>query len=440
MNPIVRYTPSEEWLLHEMASLPVIDAHSHLPLERVRVEEHFDALTFYRQYTRLVMFAAGLPERDFQRMHDPEAPLDDRFDVFERYFPATRYSSAARAAEIALRRFYGESTVTRENFASITTQMQSLYRSGVLYRRALVEACGIHAVLQNAPPQETDFADPLLRPVPMIGVGGEWNDYNDLAQALLAGDAPAASLDEYLENRRQRLRRLASAGASAFKHFAHPFSEPNAEAARRSWESLHGGDPTDSHSNSANPLQSYLADELLAEVARLDLPVAVHTGVWGDFREFDPRHLIPFIQRHPSLRFDLFHMGIPNVRALGRIGANFGNVWLNMCWAPTLSTTMAAGALDEWIDMVPVTKIIGFGSDTRWPVEKVYGHLSLAREVLATVLGRRLDRELLGRTDALQMARLWLFDNAVELYRVEFPPRPPQQPLAAPRKRMTPVG
>lgn len=81
MNPVARYTPSEEWLLHEMASLPVVDAHNHLPLERVRLEEHFDALTFYRQYTRLVMFAAGLSERDFLRMHDPEAGAYDALQI-----------------------------------------------------------------------------------------------------------------------------------------------------------------------------------------------------------------------------------------------------------------------------------------------------------------------------------------------------------------------
>jgi predicted TIM-barrel fold metal-dependent hydrolase len=154
----------------------------------------------------------------------------------------------------------------------------------------------------------------------------------------------------------------------------------------------------------------------MGEIASLGVPLAVHTGVRGDFREFDPQHFIPFFLRHPELRFDLFHMGIPYVRAMGRIAANFRNVWVNLCWAPTVSATMATNALDEWLDMVPVNKIIGFGSDVRWPVEKVYGHLTLARQTIATVLGRRIDRGMMSRDEALQLASRWLCDNAVELY------------------------
>ena len=66
----MRFTPTEQRLLNEMEHLPVVDAHNHLPSEEVRLREHFDALTFYRQYTRLPMFAAGLSEADFLRMHD----------------------------------------------------------------------------------------------------------------------------------------------------------------------------------------------------------------------------------------------------------------------------------------------------------------------------------------------------------------------------------
>jgi hypothetical protein len=415
----MRYTPTEQRLLSEMERLPVVDAHNHLPSEEVRLREHFDALTFYRQYTRLPMFAAGLSEADFLRMHDPAESLDVRFEIFERWKPAFRFSSAGRAASIALQHYYGETQVTRDNFDAVTDGMRRIYRPNVLYQKCLVEACGIRYALQNSPPEEAAERDPLLRLVPMIGIGDEWNEYNDLAQALMKGEPPADSLDDYLDNRRERLRTLKRAGAVAFKHFAHPSCPSDAAVARTVWHQLQAGDATCARSEAPNPLLSYLTDELLAEVSRLGAPVAFHTGVWGDFREYDPQHLIPYFQRHPDLRFDLFHMGIPYARAMGRIGANFRNVWLNMCWAPTISTTTAANALDEWLDMVPPSKIIAFGSDVRWPIEKVFGHLSLAREVVAMVLARRIDRQLLNHDDAIELSRMWLFDNPIELYRLK---------------------
>jgi hypothetical protein len=140
--------------------------------------------------------------------------------------------------------------------------------------------------------------------------------------------------------------------------------------------------------------------------------------VWGDYRELDAREFIPYIMRHPDVRFDFFHMNLPGVRDMGRIGANFRNVWLNMCWAHTLSPRMASNTLDEWIDQVAVNKFIAFGGDVRWCPEKVYGHLSLAREVVSTVLARRIDRGLMTRQYALFLVQRWFHENPGELYGV----------------------
>jgi hypothetical protein len=73
--------------------------------------------------------------------------------------------------------------------------------------------------------------------------------------------------------------------------------------------------------------------------------------------------------------------------------------------------------LDEAIDLVPMNKILVFGGDYGTPVEKVYGHLVMAREDLAEVLARRVDAGQMSESRAL--ARKWFWDNAVELYQVE---------------------
>jgi len=411
----MRYTPTEAKLMSELKQLRVIDAHEHLPPERLRLAEHTDALTFFRQYTRLIMFSAGLDEQTFMRMHDPELSLDERLAIFEKYRDLIRASSPARAAYIALEKFYGEEDVTRENFEAITGKMQALYRPG-LYQKVLVEQCGIQAVLQNYP--EMDYDDALLRPVPAIGIEGEWGSFPELAEKIIGGKHGFNSLDDYLDERAERLRRLKQRGAVGFKMSTHLYAEPDREAAEEVFRSLRSGERSWARPDVPNPMANYLTDKLLAVAGEVGLPVAVHTGVWGDFRQLDPKELIPHIACHPQVRFDLFHMGIPFVRDMGRIGANFSNVWLNMCWAHTLSPTMAANALDEWIDQVAANKIIAFGGDVRWPVEKVYGHLVLAREVVATVLGRRIDQGLLTWDQGVSLARMWFVDNPGKLYNV----------------------
>ena len=406
-------TETEQWLLPEIESMPVVDAHEHLPAESIRLREHTDALTFFRQYTRLVMFSAGLDEPTFMRMHDPNESLDDRFAIFEQYRDLIRHSGPVRAAYTALKHFYDADELSRDNFTEITARMRSLYQPGV-YRRVLCDHCGITAVLQNADIEEIDFTDRLMRPVPMIW--GYWNGFSELADRLINGEIAYKNPDEYIEAQSSHLQSLRDRGAVGFKSAAFPYREPDRMEAYERFSRLKDGDRENIRTDVPNPLISYLLDRLYDVAGRMGVPVAVHTGVWGDFRTVDCTDVIPYVMRHPRTRFDLFHMGMPSVRAFGRIGANFGNVWLNMCWAHTLSPTMAANALDEWLDQVAANKIIAFGGDVRWPIEKIYGHLSLAREVVATVLSRRIDRGMMSRDQALRLARMFLFDNPAELY------------------------
>ena len=83
-------------------------------------------------------------------------------------------------------------------------------------------------------------------------------------------------------------------------------------------------------------------------------------------------------------------------------------------------------ALNEIIDLVPVNKIIAFGGDYRVCVQKVYGHLVLTREVVATVMARRLDRGLVDLEQALWLARRLFYENAAELY-LQAPPNRSRQ-------------
>ena len=149
------------------------------------------------------------------------------------------------------------------------------------------------------------------------------------------------------------------------------------------------------------------------------LVIAVHTGYWGDFRQLDPLHMIPMLQRHPSAKFDIYHLGYPWMRETLMLGKGFPNVWLNFCWTHIISQRFAVAGLDEAIDLIPMNKILAFGGDYGVPVEKVYGHLVMAREDLAEVLARRIENGQLSETRALDLARQWLWENPRELYRLE---------------------
>jgi predicted TIM-barrel fold metal-dependent hydrolase len=114
----------------------------------------------------------------------------------------------------------------------------------------------------------------------------------------------------------------------------------------------------------------------------------------------------------------MFHLGVPFWREAALIGKNLPNVTLNLCWCPIVSQVTTARMLDELIDLVPANKIIAFGGDYRVCVQKVWGHLVMAREVVATVLARRVQAGDVDRPEALRLAKLWFHDNPARIYKL----------------------
>jgi len=167
-----------------------------------------------------------------------------------------------------------------------------------------------------------------------------------------------------------------------------------------------------------NPLRDYLIDRFIALAGECDLPVAVHAGYWGDFRELHPLHMIPVVARHPRVRFDIYHLGFPWIRDTLNLDKVFANVWLNLCWVHLISPHAAVQAMHETLDMIPASKVLGFGGDYVLAVEKVYGHLVMAREVMARVFAERIEDGEMSEERALFIARRWLWHNPRELYRL----------------------
>jgi hypothetical protein len=75
--------------------------------------------------------------------------------------------------------------------------------------------------------------------------------------------------------------------------------------------------------------------------------------------------------------------------------------------------------MDEILDLVPTNKIIAFGGDYNKPVEKIYGHLVMARENISQVLGDRVKDGLMTEDEAIEIAKQWFYENPKELYQLQ---------------------
>jgi predicted TIM-barrel fold metal-dependent hydrolase len=144
-----------------------------------------------------------------------------------------------------------------------------------------------------------------------------------------------------------------------------------------------------------------------------------HTGIQaGNFNRIanaNPLHLQPLLEEFPRARIDLFHGGMPWVREIGILAKYFPGVHLNMAWMHIINPAQARSALSEWLDIVPNTKIFGFGGDYHI-VEKVYGHLKLARQNIARVLAEKVAEGAFSRAEASRIARRLMLENPRDFY------------------------
>jgi len=406
----------KEYILSEISQFDIVDAHEHLAPERERVKMKVDVCTLFSHYTRNDFISAGMSPEEYRRMLDTSIPLEQRFSLLEKYLPYIRYGSYARAAFIALRDIYGFKDITRENYREISERMAEFNKPGI-YREILVKRCRIKAALTQA--GRTDYDEEYLIPVLPLDYVARVSNREEVAERGERLGFTIRSLEDYVSWIRAQLEKWQKeervVGLKTVSLHRRP--APSPRRAEIAFNAVLRGNPTP---DDLELLNLYLMEETFKICGELGLVVAVHSGVWGDFRRTDPRHMIPVFTKFPETTFDLYHMGMPWVRDTAIIGKNNPNVYLNLCWSHIVSPYMVRTSLPEYIDLVPVNKIIGFGADYNTSaVEKVWGHLTIARENIAYALARLVTDRRMTRQEAVEIARLWFLENPARAYNLK---------------------
>lgn len=415
-------TDMEMRLMEAISGLEIIDSHEHFGPESDRLKMPIDALFLFRDYSHWDLLSAGMSEETFQSLVDPNIPVETRWKRFSPYWDDIRFTSYSRAVLISLEKFFGITEVSDDTYERITDALRAASKPGI-YQKVLREACNIRTCLTQSQCGTTDLGTDLLTPVMRL-----WRCNMESAEGLTHPEfepgTTVETLDEYLDALGKYIIRVKSEGAVGVKILSLDYGEPDRGEALSLFAQINSGSaklrsPEWPDYYKSNPLRDYVTDWAVEFAGKQDLTVAVHAGYWGDFRDNSSLNMIPMLTRHPEVRFDIYHLGFPSVRETLMLAKGFPNVWLNLCWTYIISHRCATEALDEIIDLIPTNKVLGFGGDYIEPVEKVYGHLVMARESIAEVLTRRIVRKQMSEDQALGIARKWLWDNPKQLYNLK---------------------
>ncbi|KPK61753.1 MAG: hypothetical protein AMK73_07820 [Planctomycetes bacterium SM23_32] len=408
-------------LLAELEATRGVDTHEHLMPEAERLQKDADFFSLFEHYCPGDLVAAGVHEQEMADLADRSIPEEERWRRFKPYLSRIRTGSYARAALWVVRDLLGLPDLDDETFREAGRRLRELLRPGV-YDYVLRERCNLAACIQCVQLQHMG-PDYFYHLAP----AGDLVDFSGVPAVKAFGERlgrDIGGLNDLLEHMDAHLARWGSDRRVVGIKVGHayvrslefrPVERADAEGAlRRILAAGREGDPDD-----VRALQDFLMFELAAHASEAGLPIVIHTGLqagnYGRIADADPLLLQALIAKNPRTKFDLYHGGMPWVRQIAVLAKYFPNVYLNMAWMHIISPAQARSALAEWLDMVPNSKVFGFGGDYSI-VEKVYGHLKIARENIARVLAAKVRQGAWRRPEASLVARRLMRENAVEFY------------------------
>jgi predicted TIM-barrel fold metal-dependent hydrolase len=344
------------------------------------------------------------------------------------FLDRARYNSYFVWLQKALEELYGfGGRITADNWEELSARISRRHREDRdLHLKILKERCRYRAGLADIYwDPGSDLGHPeLFRPVVRSDVfitcfHPDVRDHDDNSPWLFFPQVKGLGFDEYVDFVLDFHRRgVEEKGAVAFK-LATAYERPIAmgDASYERAARVYLRDPGQVGDREKHAYGDYLIHRVCALAAELGVPYQVHTGL-GQLGGSNPMNLEPLISSHPELRFVLFHGGYPWCSQVGALAHNHPNVLVDLVWLPLISTSAAARSLHEYLEVVPSSRRIAWGSDT-WTSEEALGALLAFQHVLARVLAEKIEDGYLDMEDAEDVSRKIMHRNAEGIYGLE---------------------
>lgn len=405
-----------------MDDVRVIDAHEHLPTEESHIAGRADFYSLFKHYCRGDLVSAGAGQEEFLLWEDEERDEHEKWRVFKPYWEAIRSGGYARSARIVIRDILEIPGLEDDTYEDVGSKLRQLRKPGE-YDLILKDKCGLSACIQcwrYGEPGPDYFYH--LAPSPELVDVRSVSDLQTLGERC---GIPVHSLDDLCACIEERVAAWAADPAVVGIKSAHAYTRPiefsrtESVDAKRILRTIFDNSGRSVSLQEAIPLQDYLMRRVVAAAETAELPMVFHTGLqagnFGRLADTNPLLLQSLIEDFPKMKIDLFHAGIPFTREAGILAKYFPGVHLNMAWTHIINPAMSRTLLSEWFDMVPNTKIFGFGGDYHI-VEKVYGHLTIAKDNIARVLAEKVSGGIMDIEEARRIAGRLLRDNPAEFY------------------------
>ena len=421
----------EKSLLSKLAEIRLFNVHEHLIPEKERAAQPVDFFTLAGHYALNDVISAGLQGDALATVRNQEAPPEQRWRAFEPHWNMARFTGYGQALSIAIADIYGVREISANSIRKINAAIAAANKPGlydlILKGRARIGWCLVDPYWAPKPsPLDRDYFllsqrfDQFITP-------GSRKRLDALETISGVSIASLAELKKALAKTFEQAMRTGMAAVKSGLAYRRDlfFDDVSEHDASADFDAMVKGGvepPKGFRAQKERPFRR-LEDHMFHQVARLaeahGIPFQIHTGLLAGnsclIENTNPTLLSNLFQLYPRLKFDLFHLGYPYQQELGVLAKLFPNVHADFCWAHMISPVASRRTLDEYLEAVPVNKILGFGGDYRYP-ELTYAHARMARANIAQVLAGKVEAGLFREEQALETGRLLLRDNALRLF------------------------
>lgn len=408
-------------------SLQIIDSHEHLPGREEKRERDTDILKEYlMHYFNRDLLSAGMGRGELEIVTDSEKPLMDRWNLAEPYWTVARNTGYGRVLDLSVKGIYGVDRIDRMTIEGLNEAfLQSLEPGRNHYQKVLRELSRIECgVLDSDLDCDRDFFRSAYMVDRLIYLYAR-EKLDDIERET---GVAICCLDDWLEACEIILDDALEKGAVALKCglayersllFERVTKQEAEECFHHVIKMKRSADWNNRVATTTKAFQDYMMHYILRIANKKGLVFQFHTGLLegnGNYiSNSDPSLLSNLLLEYPNVTFDLFHIGFPYQHVMSALGKMFPNVRLNMCWAHVISPAASMDILNEWLDSVPINKIIAFGGDYCF-VDAVYGHQAIARMNVSTVLAQKVREGIFGMEEAKWMAKRMFYDNPKSIY------------------------
>jgi hypothetical protein len=407
-------------------SLKIIDTHEHMFNPEALKNTHFlDFTLLLQQNSYDDLISAGMPNSVYDQIFNRPLSPTEKWRLIEPFWKNSFNTTSNRVILLAIRDLYGITQLNDSTVELLSSKIKSAY-NGDWFNYVLKDRCRIDNVIQ-----EQDFIGDKSEYVSYSDRFSDWltirSKYRIDSLAVLQLE-PIYTLDDFVKSMRLSFEEALKMGMVCVKiNIAYErtlsFDHATEESARKVFRSLINGNEAFSVSpGEAKPLQDYMLHQMLEMAREFKLPVAVHTGIQAGSGNIlgnsDPAKLTNLFFEYPDIKFVLYHGSYPYGGTLSSLVKTFKNVYLDMNWTYALSPSYAERYLSEWLETVPVSKIMAFGGDQRC-VENTYGQLILAKQIISNVLIAKVKNGYFTESEAKTVAGMILHDNGEKFYNLK---------------------